>query len=350
MLILISLLFQSITINHQSVNKIEFSFKPIFSIGIDDEGFYDSARIFYSESRYIVFDKGNSLIKIYDNRGLFKFEFGEEGNGPDQLSNTEITVIKNRIIAIKRAYISLFDFGGKLIKTIKIDPKRKAFIVESENGFYIYYKHYKKNDMLFKEYSLNAKFMKSKKANSNNKVKALDVPLEESLKRFIFNEYHTNSDYFYFNQNYYNYQNGEFSLSKYSRDFQKLENYHYGFNRIPIDEKLEKKYLYSKGKRDYVLEKIVNNYRADIYNGYLSDIVKFNGINSDYLFITLEAKSNENRETIVLNKEMEKISQFKFYQKDLKSWSISKNRLLAYFKNDEIGPHFKIFELIETQN
>lgn len=347
MIIILTILLQSIPITSLTNSDSNVTYKYLFSLGVDNDAFYDSADIFYSESKYIVYDKGNSRLKIYDSKGKLSFEFGEEGNGPNQLSNAIITVLKDRIIAIKRSYISLFDFEGNLISTIKKDPTRKAFAVESKNGFYLYFKSYKKNEILFTEYSLDGIAIKSQNALTDIKLQKLDAPLEESMRRFIQNEYDTKSDFVYFNGQYFNYQNGEFRLNRYSSDLEEIASYNFSFNRIAIDEKAEKNYLYSKGRRDYALEEKVNKYRNEIYAGFLSDIVRINGSNSKYLFISLEAKSNSERKTLVLNKEMKIISEFTFYQKEMKSWKISAKRILAYFKNDEIRPLFKIYELIE---
>mgnify|MGYP000533455583 CR=1 FL=1 len=127
---LFTLFQETINLKDILVKKNNVEIKELITLDGGDDGFYDTIDASMSDNGHtVIFDKGNIRLHVYDSKGLEISQFGKEGNGPLELSDTQLFLIQNTIIMLKRKSCLLFNLKGVLIKEIKTKSIKKGKII-----------------------------------------------------------------------------------------------------------------------------------------------------------------------------------------------------------------------------
>ncbi|MCB0280672.1 MAG: 6-bladed beta-propeller, partial [Calditrichaeota bacterium] len=115
--LLISLNYSDKKLSSKPKKENAIQLKELFTLK-DKDGFYQRASASTSENGMTaVLDAGNKSIHVFDKNGKHLRVFGEEGNGPGELSRPfRIFTSKDRIYVREDMRVNCYDFTGKHIR------------------------------------------------------------------------------------------------------------------------------------------------------------------------------------------------------------------------------------------
>lgn len=351
------LIFISLIIIQSSIHKINsvevksnaLSFVNDITLPNGDDEFYSEIQIQITKSeRIVIFDKGNSRFTIYDKTGKKLRVFGKEGNGPGELSQVFwFFTSNNRILAIKRLNMLIFDLYGNLIKDLKGD---------------------------FSNYTIDNKSKQLRFVSPlilNNKIKSITLNLNGELLSTEENEYYDpekkrivndlikgTEESYQKAQGYIDYKNmylqhfkGSYKfqivelngkiLKTYTRDFPRLKLREDQFLNITINKNMRKDIQ----KKQLELKARYYDTLMKESNGYQDDIERIIGLYKNYILIKTASSDKEILSIDVLDSDFKLYSTFEKKYEDLQNVFIKQNKMVFSMKNDDIGPYTIISDI-----
>lgn len=352
MLSMIVILFFSqeiIQLNKEPLKENAVEFKHIATIDNGDDGFY--SYISYKIAKngdIVVFDVGNSRVHVYDSNGKEKVQFGEEGNGPEELTNATLIHVSDVIVFYKNLNYVMFDLNGNYLNTIKLVTNHhsagQAF--EKDGHIFIYYQYMQSNKFRYIEIDKSGNLVKIHDNPDYKDYLKIKDQITDYDAYFQNARFETKSLTNYDASKFLRHGRGEFNLELLDNDFIAIKQFNYDLERVDIDMSKSRSRRFVNGKRDFEGERrdMENYYKA--FKGFYPDIKGVKGVVNKYIFLSVIDDGERKERTMVISPGDKLYTFATFSDKDCKSWSIQKNKMIAYYRNDTQGPFIKIFDVI----
>lgn len=344
------LIFITLFISVFSQEKINLGSKPdkitAFTLTeikklTDKEGYYKRVFADYNaKGELVVADAGNKRILIYDKDFNLKYEFGEEGNGPEEIDDIFLLeLIDDRIIIQGMRNFKVFDYKGNFISSINnMEYGFGEFLVLDEkivrvfNGDKNKYKrvYYDKDGNEIKKVE-NKDYIEE---NENSRMRVMFIGGAGAEK---YNGYIAKKP----DEKAYtiNLLNDNFKVEKILyRDFvpvkRDFSRFQFNFNVRGVSKKEAAK---MKAEAEQRMKKQMGEYEADVqrilgdYNGYL--LVR----------TACEKMSNNLQMDIIKDDKLYSVYKQEF-EDEIEFIKLKNGRIIISFRNEEDGPYLKIFE------
>jgi len=344
--ILILFVGDNIKIKSKPSNPGSILVKQQLLIGTDAE-FYD--RIISTRAingAYVVMDRGNSLVKVFNKDGHLETSFGRAGQGPGEISRPRyLAATKDRIIVVQTQKTIVFDYSGKVVQEIKNDffgfngPRPILF----DDHFFLVQRFSTFNKNFYKSYNYNGNLLESKKNNG--------FSLNTTIEQLDFSEFQRNNiksprSIQPFNDGFIWFLPGEYKIEiltsrleverSYFRDFERV-NEDYSDWDDPEDEKMSKEQRAAQAQ--------MRKNHIKLTRGFESDIVKILGEWNNFLLVQTSSENLNKLQIDVISKHFKLFDIISIECDLILEVELVNNQLLVSSKNNDIGPYLTVYNL-----
>ena len=319
MILFIALFLQTFSTGH-------FTFSNPTKIQKD---FYTRAVATVQNNQIAVYDAGNKKVHLYDNKLNEILSFGKEGNGPGEFSGQEHTIFMNqdRIFVFSFNKVHLFDKKGNHVKSIRNWSEPTIEVKPTKNGIFF-----------FSSFMPNRKELQKTIDNDGNVIKSVQNPIykekfEENMG--YGNIVKTKNGFALFKKDKYN-------VTIYDEQFKKItKKIVRPFERFKADAE----YFKLKGNVPESELPQALSYMMQLSGGFKSD-VKHLETYKDYIIAFTETESRNKLSFDIIDKSYNIIGSQSIEFKDrLQSYKFVEDKLVFSFRNDDIGPYIKIYDV-----
>lgn len=336
-----------IKMNNEAEIENLITYQELLTLDGGDDGYYNSITVKVYKEQYFVLDKGNFILHIYDNKGNEKFSFGKEGNGPGEFSQFEnlLLVAKNRILMTKWDKVSIYNFKGEHIKDIKVQSY--SYNISDLNESLVFEPKIGKNVNAY-VYDFNGTKLKEtekKEIEEGEKEVFILDDIKAMSKMWL-----KPSDWKKWDNYILRNSNLDYRIDIGDENGNVLKSIYRSFDRVKLVLDEDWKFVsVGDAKKD---KEINAKYRVEYEkskNGFESDIIKLLGFFKDYLLVQISHSDKDHAYFDIITIDGKFKSQLKIPiplgVEKVRYFDLSSNKLIAHYKNDDIGPFAKIYKL-----
>lgn len=315
----------------------------------DGDGFYRSIDSSIApDGRVVILDRGNYLIHIYSEDGKKLFSFGQEGNGPGELSRAgRLRALHSRILLVNFNRLIIFDYQGNLIEEVN-QRYTAAALSFTENDFTFTFRAADNPPLLSETFSLDGKKVRQvKNPSTDAPVNWNELPIQERLRKFFYapKEFHAYGDKFVYRfQGEYKFEYANLhgkKLNTFTRYMDRIK----GEMRVPLNIRTEGDLSEEQKKRVAKMREDVTRQQLQMTGGFKNDIVEIIGVIDNHLLVHVASENEKVWKVDVISPSNTYYTSFEYTHEDLSWLTISNGKLIAECTNDDIGPYIKIYDL-----